>query len=439
MKKFVCAVLILMSFLAVHAAAAEKIRVGVMPFQTSVADVGTYQAASIGDFFTQMFGTTEGVSVLGREQLTSIANENKLAISGYISNETAVEVGKLADCRYVVVGIVTDFSRKASSSGVWIAGSHKEEAYAAADVKVIDVETGRVIMTTSETGHASQSGSYVVIYGISSGQSELSGMDAGAIAELASKLDLRVREAITGDTVRVAEKTAKNVKFNLGTLTGSRKDALYRIYVGSGSSEKNLAVVKVTDAKSEYSIAVPEKSAGNFALVRAGDKIFPVNSEELKDLKKRKAFAKTRPQDDETSSGKIEDLLKSSGSSSSSTSTPAALRPETKSETATSERKFENKSTDPAKVVAGYGLSAGETAALKAAHTNAQKLGNKSKRAYEKYVELANSNEIDYLAAYRAGVLAKNLGKKQEAAEWFAKALEINPDYEPAKKELKKK
>lgn len=428
MKKFICALLILLSIFTVNALAAEKVRIGVLRFQTSVADVDPSQAAAIGDFFTQMLGTADAVSVLGREQLTSIATENKIAISGYIQNDIAAEIGRLAECRYVVVGIVTDFTKKASSSGVWIAGSHKEEAHAAADIRVIDVETERVVLSTSEEGHASQSGSYVSIYGISSGSAELSGMEAGAISELASKLNLRVREALTGDTARVTNKTAKSVTIDLGTLAGSRQGALYRIYTGSGSNEKNIAVVKVSEAKSEYSTATPEKNAGNFSLVRKGDKVYPINSEELKALTKRKAFVKTRPAEESSSSSRIDDMLKGS-----EPSVPAA----TPTETQTSEpvrRKFENKSTDPTKVIATYGLPSGETAAVKAAHTNAKKLGDKSKRAYDKYVELANSNEVDYLAAYRAGVIAQNLGRKDEAAEWYAKALEINPDYEPAQK-----
>ena len=105
---------------------------------------------------------------------------------------------------------------------------------------------------------------------------------------------------------------------------------------------------------------------------------------------------------------------------------PASTKPE-----------YENKSTDPAKVVKSYGLPSGEANSLRIRHINLAKRGN-TKRAYNEYVKLAEENKNDYLAAFKAGEIARSMKKKDDARSWYKKALEINPDYEPAQKGLAK-
>ncbi len=94
---------------------------------------------------------------------------------------------------------------------------------------------------------------------------------------------------------------------------------------------------------------------------------------------------------------------------------------------------YENKSTDPSKVIATYGLPAGEANTLRIKHINIRKFGN-SQKAYKAYADLFESNKGDYLAAFMAGEVARNLKDKERAKTWYNKALEINPDYEPAQK-----
>ncbi|MBQ3764799.1 MAG: hypothetical protein II869_07490 [Synergistaceae bacterium] len=72
------------------------------------------------------------------------------------------------------------------------------------------------------------------------------------------------------------------------------------------------------------------------------------------------------------------------------------------------------------------------------AHRNAAKLGKKSKKAYDKYVELVESYENDYLAAYCAGMIARSMRRKNDAVKWLDRALEINPNYVPAQEAREK-
>ncbi|MBQ3457983.1 MAG: hypothetical protein IJG30_03390, partial [Synergistaceae bacterium] len=64
--------------------------------------------------------------------------------------------------------------------------------------------------------------------------------------------------------------------------------------------------------------------------------------------------------------------------------------------------------------------------------------GKKSKKAYDNYIELVDSYENDYLAAYCAGMIARSMIRKNDAAKWLDRALEINPNYVPAQEAREK-
>jgi TolA-binding protein len=92
-----------------------------------------------------------------------------------------------------------------------------------------------------------------------------------------------------------------------------------------------------------------------------------------------------------------------------------------------------NLSTD-SKVIESYPLSSVEKNTLGIQHRNAYNLYAKKryKDAYPAFSKLAEDYECNYLSAYWAGVTALKLKLKDEAGDWFDKAIEINPDYEPA-------
>ena len=203
MKKFLAALFVVVLCLSAGAFAAEsdseEITVGVLRFQSSTVDVGTDQASIVGDVFTQRLAMSEAMSVLGQGELTSAASEAKISMTGYVSNKNAAKIGKIAGCKYIIAGTVTNLKMKASSSGVAFIGafgSHKAEADAAAEVRVIDVETGEVVESFAETTHASQSGSYAGIAGFGGGQTDLNGMQQAAISNLATKLSMKTRDVL---------------------------------------------------------------------------------------------------------------------------------------------------------------------------------------------------------------------------------------------------
>ena len=272
-----------------------KIIVGVMQFQSGNGNIEHSQAALIGDIFTQMLATSDKIAIVEREFLASIATENKLASSGYISNETACEIGRLAGCNIIITGSVTDYTKLSKSSGVLIVSSSKEEAKAAANMNVINVETGKLMLSTSESGRAAQSGNSLFLLAVTKRKTQVTGMEAAAVAELSSRLCLKAREVITGEYPQVTSVSTREIRFNIGSSLGANKNEFYRVYTTDKGYEENIAIVKITDVKEDYSSAkIANKKAGKFSLIREGDHVFPVDAKELQQILKKKSFIKSR-------------------------------------------------------------------------------------------------------------------------------------------------
>ncbi|MDR1979335.1 MAG: hypothetical protein LBQ42_11440 [Synergistaceae bacterium] len=92
-----------------------------------------------------------------------------------------------------------------------------------------------------------------------------------------------------------------------------------------------------------------------------------------------------------------------------------------------------NTSTD-SDVITSYSMSPQDKNILGIQHRAAYSMYSKKsyRRAYEAFSKLADDYQGNYLSAYWAGMSALRLNKKQDAAAWFDRALQINPHYQPA-------
>jgi TolA-binding protein len=93
-------------------------------------------------------------------------------------------------------------------------------------------------------------------------------------------------------------------------------------------------------------------------------------------------------------------------------------------------------------VIKTYSISLPDQRTLEIQHRGAWNLYSKKnyKAALDKFSELVDAYPDDnYLSAYWAGMSALKIkGRKDEAASWFERALDINADYQPAIDELGK-
>ena len=114
------------------------------------------------------------IRLIERKQLESIIGEQKLGASGLVDEATAVKMGKIIGCRYMVVGKVTRFAYKKSGFGTgWgvtallnkvnpsggaanaVAGDvkvGKASFTGRLDVRLIDVQTSEILIVAKEEG-----------------------------------------------------------------------------------------------------------------------------------------------------------------------------------------------------------------------------------------------------------------------------------------------
>ncbi len=453
MKKILLLSFVFLCFFASIAGAEEHdvIRIGIARFQSRADGVSEQQAAAVGDIFARMLTNSKYILITERDRMDAIAAEYKLSSSGMLDARTAVEVGKILGCQYVLLGSVTNLSKKEDSTSVLIFSTTVVEASVTIDVRIINVKTSEVVLSLSETGAASQKGSTASFYGIDSNKVNLSGVEASAISEATSRLGFRVREALTGDYAQILTVGGRDVTLNVGTTSGVHNGDYWRVYIEGeeihnidgtllGRRMHNIAVVKISDVQNDFSVARVPKGGGNISLIKRGDKIQMIKAEDAESLIKQKSFPTSRPRErlgNEILQTKNNALNSNHTTQSKNVFLSSQNLPSASSVTNNSNNteKFEsasNNSTDPEKIIPTYGLSDGETNIRRIAHINALKAGN-NQLAYDKYSELFSTYDKDYLAAYQAGIIARNLGMKNEALLWFDKALAVNPNYQPAK------
>ncbi len=441
-------------FLFINAAFADEVvRIGIMRFHNKAEGLSQQQAEVITDIFTRMLSNSSSIAIVERERLDDIGREQRFGMSGLVDSSTAAQIGRIAGCQYMLLGSITQFNKQSQDTNVAFIREKKYNVSVTVDMRVVNVETSEVVLSLSETGNASHTASGVNFDNFSTQENYHTGLEGEAINNAVSKLGQRIREIVAGEYSQVLSIAGRDVTVNVGASSGAKKGDLYRVYADGpevhdmkgrviGHRDIDLAVIKISSVQNEFSTAQIVKDGGKIGNIRRGDKIMPISPSESKSLIKH--LPKNRPatglnrnsglEGDELNA-KLEEVASEQGVETASAAKPARAA-STESMAAPmgrSKRAFENKSTDPAKVIETYGLPSGDANTRRIAHISAGRIRNK-RDAYNKYVELANSYSGDYLAAYKAGETALSIGDRDNAKVWLDKALDINPSYEPAQK-----
>jgi curli biogenesis system outer membrane secretion channel CsgG len=452
--KKIAAVVFLFSFFlpaGAWAANADIIRLGVVKFDSKAQGVRSDQASIISDLFGRTLTNSKRIAILERDRLDVIAKEIHLDMSGLVDPALAAQVGKLAGCQYMLLGSVTELTKGKSSTVMRIPvripffgqgdmGENKEMAKVTIDARIIDVETSEVVGAFAETGFAANSSSAVVIGGFGRVEAEFGGLESRAIADAVNRLAHRIRSDIAEEySYVVSAEDPKRINIDVGSGLGVQPGALYLVYMEGahvygiggdliGRNKEPISVLVVRETEPGFSTGEAMKGT-NGKLVQRGDRVEPIAIDRFQQMVSQKKFPqKDRPKKrayDDTA----EQLFQGGGSQVPDSHSSEKVSPVP----ARSSGGLENVSTDPKKVIATYGLSTGDSNMRQIAHNGARKLSGR--RAYDKYVELANTYGDDYLAAYQAGKFAPN---KNDARTWYDRALAINPNYEPARQAREK-
>ncbi|MFQ5601993.1 MAG: CsgG/HfaB family protein [bacterium] len=103
----------------------------------------------LSDMLTTELVKTGHYRVIERQELEQILKEQKLGMSGIVTPQSAAELGKVLGVEFAVMGAVTEFGYKKSSTGGRIKGFglgvQKQSATVALDCRMVNTSTAEII------------------------------------------------------------------------------------------------------------------------------------------------------------------------------------------------------------------------------------------------------------------------------------------------------
>ncbi|MDR1377215.1 MAG: CsgG/HfaB family protein [Synergistaceae bacterium] len=426
----------------------DKVRLGVVnliPENKSAPG----DADLFAEFLVNNLSNSKHVAAFDHKRLLeAIAPERREEYEGDIDRSKAIELGKISDLHYVLLGSIDAKSQPGVSA-------------ISVNIEIVNVQTGETVFEATEKGNRNvRSAEFAIILlpfpvpvpvGYSIGDSRT--IFAESAWEPAFFVAYAISAKLAQDYAYIVDQRDGNWLIDIGESQGAREGMLFLVYAGENiagvknsaqlieEGKWNIAVLKVASLENNFSVCSIVPNGGNKNLIRRGDRVIPISTAQAKQLAGKKKFVASRPKEQSnvlasfvSESGNAPQSLLSSSIIEAGDKNKSEPLPQTLSSpapaSAKSSRPLENSSTDPGKVIATYGLSSGEANTRRIAHLNARKLSGQ--KAYDMYAELANSFNGDYLAAYQAGEAARKLKKNDDAKTWYDKALVINPEYKPA-------
>ncbi len=121
---------------------------------------------NIGDGVSDMLITalvkSGSFSVLERQEMEKVVQEQQFSNSSMVTPETAAKLGKILGVELFVVGSVSEFGVKESSVGGGVslfgASVSKRKARAVVDIRLVNVTTGEIIAAENQEGEESSTG-----------------------------------------------------------------------------------------------------------------------------------------------------------------------------------------------------------------------------------------------------------------------------------------
>jgi len=97
------------------------------------------------------------VILVERKKLHSILEEIKLGMSGLTDEKQAIKVGKLLGANAVILGTTSQFGTSTIPIFLGLFTVYKDVYNVAADIRIVDVETGMVVFSGSNSASSTQS------------------------------------------------------------------------------------------------------------------------------------------------------------------------------------------------------------------------------------------------------------------------------------------
>lgn len=253
-KIFFC----LLIMLRLHSEAWGQIQLAVLPFVSRSNEVSALQASQVTDMVIRNLHSSPSILIIERERLKTVAAEQGFNFSsGILNQDTAVRIGSIIGCQYILFGAVTQVTERYITKSVLLAAEASKETIAILEARIIDVATRMIVLSVSKSGSSLEK---------LKKRSYSSNTRRFAMEFAASRLCDNIREVLADEYPAVISVNENQIRINRGRSSGVNTGALYRVYqegkelFGSndqslGKRPVNLAILRVVNVNSEFSTA----------------------------------------------------------------------------------------------------------------------------------------------------------------------------------------
>ncbi|MBN2103044.1 hypothetical protein JW835_03290 [bacterium] len=116
----------------------------------------------MSDMLTTALVKSGKYTVIERQQIAQLLNEQQLGQTGIVTEQSAAKIGKMLGVELAVVGAVTEFGHSKKDMGINVKGfgfgTKSQKATVAVDVRLINTSTGEIITAESVRKDESSSG-----------------------------------------------------------------------------------------------------------------------------------------------------------------------------------------------------------------------------------------------------------------------------------------
>jgi curli biogenesis system outer membrane secretion channel CsgG len=230
----------------VSMASQEKIRIAIWDFENHSErswwfhdDLGPAARNQIDNAFSENRDLREMFSVIERERLDMVMQEQGLSTAGALDAQTAARVGQILGVRYIVTGGIDRFSINTTRGGIGGMGGNMTNAEAAISMRFIDTTTAERVISVSAEGNVRKGGGFI-------GSARLSRDDEWGIAseaiEEASKAlveeladsdrldDLAAAAGTGGVDMRIVRVDGSRAYINVGSAMGVQVGDKFKIF-----------------------------------------------------------------------------------------------------------------------------------------------------------------------------------------------------------------
>ena len=278
------ACLVAVAVIPVHASAQAKIRIAIWDFENHSErrwwfsnDLGPAARNQIDTAFSENPMLFERFSVIEREKLAMVMQEQGLSSSGALDQQTAAKIGKILGVKYIVTGGIDKFAINTTKGGFRGIGGTYTNAEAEISLRFIDTTTAERVIALSAKDSVKKGGGF--FKGASLSRKNEWGIASEAIDKASDKLvselvasnqmaRLSPGGAMGGTEGKIIKVEGTKAWINMGSMSGLKVgDSFEIVQVGEALVDPDTGQVLGTD----------ETSTGQGQIVEVKDRFSIMN------------------------------------------------------------------------------------------------------------------------------------------------------------------